>query len=144
MRMTPENGTKKEPNKKPDSISSPSSCGCSAHLAPFPGFPHSQMPRPYLPHRQSHVHRYPPVLNIGYTPIIFLTHSCSPPSSCPDWHKPDCNIFVPVRTDAGRKTLCRTPDRSFDRTVLQFSGFGWVLFHLDRHSGEQNFLGLPL
>ena len=32
----------------------------------------------------------------------------------------------------------------FDRTVLQFSGFGWVLFHLDRHSGEQNFLGLPL
>ena len=28
--------------------------------------------------------------------------------------------------------------------VFQFSGFGWVLFHRDRHSGEQNFRGLPL
>ena len=42
----------------------------------------------------------------------FLTHSCSPPSSCPGWHKPDCNSSVPTRTDADRKTPCRTPGRS--------------------------------
>lgn len=33
--------------------------------------------------------------------------------------------------------------QTFDRTVFQFCGLGWVLFHLDRHSGEQNFLGRP-
>lgn len=35
-----------------------------------------------------------------------------PPFLCPGWHKPGCNIFVPTRTDAGRKTPCRTPGRS--------------------------------
>ena len=32
---------------------------------------------------------------------------------------------------------------TIDRTVFQFCGLGWMSFHLERYSGEQNFLGRP-
>ena len=54
----------------------------------------------------------------------FLTHSCSPPSSCPGLHNHGCNIFVPTRTDAGRKTPCRTPDRSLTALFSSFPALG--------------------
>ena len=49
-----------------------------------------------------------------------LTHSCPPPFFCPGLHNHGCNICVPIHTDAGRKTPCRTPDKSL--TTL-FSSF---------------------
>ena len=71
MRMTPENATKKEPNKKPDSISSPSSCGCSA-ISHHSGFSPFTDAKTLSSASSIACTQIPPVLNIGYTPIIFL------------------------------------------------------------------------
>ena len=82
--MTPENGTKKEPNTKPDSISSPSSCGCSAisHHSGFSPFTDAST----LSSASSIAcTQIPPVLNIGNTTIILLIliHSLHPVSIIP-------------------------------------------------------------
>ena len=64
--MTPENGTKKEPNKKPDSISSPSSCGCSA-ISHHSGFSPFTDARTLSSASSIACTQIPPVLNIGST-----------------------------------------------------------------------------
>jgi hypothetical protein len=71
------------------------------------------------------------------------------PFASPSFHRP---LFAQARLQyfRSRPYWCRQENslphtgQIFDRTVFQFSGFGWVLFHRDRHSGEQNFRGLPL
>lgn len=74
----------------------------------------------------------------------FLTHSCSPPSSCPGWHKPDCNISVPTRTDADRKTPCRTPGRSLTARSSSSPASGGCCSTVTGIPVSRTFFGLPL
>ena len=53
-----------------------------------------------------------------------LTHSCSPPSSCPGLHIRGCNTFVPIHTDVGRKTPCRIPGRFLTSLFSSFPASG--------------------